>query len=340
LFKKKAIHKLINNYWKEISSISLNMDIQAAGLNEFQKSLALDQIYVKNEPLVLDNIEDYDKLKILTWNIERGANPDVLAAYINQVEPDIVCLQEVDWGNQRTKNIDVLDRIAHLTSMLGLFSVEFFEIQTPQRPKKFAGGGVHGNAILTRISPKKYFRIELPVAFDWVNAPEAKKKIARREKRIGTRFALCVEFDYFGRSIIICSTHFEDKDGGIEGRFAQFKSLEESVHSITSENPTTIIAGDFNSIENWITSLTRNYQNATSLRKPWYISECRWWKKQLLPITGYIDPFTCKRWTYQRWMIYREKLDWIAVHNCQVLKQGIGDFHTSDHRPLWAQIRL
>jgi endonuclease/exonuclease/phosphatase family metal-dependent hydrolase len=319
------------------------METQATDLNEFQKKLSLDQIYLKNRPQTSDSIEDYDKLTILNWNIERGANPDALAAYINQVEPDVVCLQEVDWGNQRTKNVDVLDRIARSTSMLGLFSVEFFEIQTQDRPENLAGGGVQGNAILTRILPKRYVRIELPVAFDWVNAPESKKEIARREKRIGARFALCVEFDYFGRSIIICSTHFEDKDGGMEGRFAQFTSLAETIRGVTPEGAISIIAGDFNSLENWVTGFNRTYQNSKPLRNPEksrYISECRWWKEHLLPETGYIDPFTCKNWTYKRSMIYKEKLDWIAVRNCHVLKQGVGDFHTSDHRPIWTQIRL
>ncbi|MGA9998222.1 MAG: endonuclease/exonuclease/phosphatase family protein [Pyrinomonadaceae bacterium] len=322
---------------------SSDMGIQVADLNEFQKKLSLDQIYLKNRTQVSNSIEGYNKLTVLTWNIERGAKPDALAAYINQVKPDVVCLQEVDWGNQRTKNVDVLDRIARSTSMLGLFSVEFFEIQTPNRPEMLAGGGVQGNAILTRILPKRYFRIELPVAFDWINTPASKKKIVRREKRVGARFALCVEFDYFGRSIVICSTHFEDKDGGMEGRFAQFKSIAETIRKDRSEETISIIAGDFNSLENWVTSLTRTYQNSKSLRKsgkPWYTNECRWWKGCFLPETGYIDPFTCKNWTYKRSMIYKEKLDWIAVRNCQVLKQGVGDFNTSDHRPIWTQVRL
>lgn len=319
------------------------MQTEATDVKEFQKKLSLDQIYLKNSTQVLNDIQGYDKLTILTWNIERGSNPDALSAYINQVEPDVVCLQEVDWGNQRTKNVDVLDRIARSTSMLGLFGVEFFEIQTPYRPEILAGGGVQGNAILTRILPKRYFRIELPVAFDWVNAPESKREITRREKRVGGRFALCVELDYFGRSIVICSTHFEDKDGGMEGRFLQFKSIADTIRRGTPEETISIIAGDFNSLENWVTSLTGTYQNSKPLReyrKPWYISECRWWKQHLLPEIGYIDPFTCKDWTYKRSVIYREKLDWIAARNCQILKQGIGDFNTSDHRPLWSQIRL
>jgi hypothetical protein len=97
------------------------METLATGLNEFQKKLSVDKIYVKNEPVNLGSIEENDKLKILTWNIERGVNPAALTAYINQVRPDVVCLQEVDWGNRRTKNVDVLNQLACSTSMLGFF---------------------------------------------------------------------------------------------------------------------------------------------------------------------------------------------------------------------------
>lgn len=316
------------------------MDNSAADLNDFQKQISLNHIYVKNETVALGSIEDQDKLKILAWNIERGAKPEALAAYINQVNPDIACLQEVDWGNQRTKNADVLSLIARSTSMMGLLGVEFIEIATPNRPKALAGGGIQANAILTRLLPKKCFRIELPVAFDWMNAPESKKEVVRREKRVGARFAVAVEFDYFGKSIIVCSTHFEDKDGGINGRFLQFNSLVTSIRSNTSETAMSIIAGDFNTVENWITSVIRNNQFSQTLDKPWDISECRWWKENLLPKSEYTDPFTCRNWTYRKAIIYKEKLDWIALRNCQVLVTGVGDFHTSDHRPIWTQVRL
>ena len=161
-----------------------------------------------------------------------------------------------------------------------------------------------------------------------------------REKRIGARFALGVEFDYFGRPVVICSTHLEDKDGGVEGRFAQFKSLVDTIHTNTSDNTTSVIAGDLNSLENWIKWVRDKHTRSRSSKKPWYLSECRWWKTQLLPETRYSDPFDCKHWTYQRWMIYREKLDWIAVRNCKVSQRGVGGFNTSDHRPIWAQITL
>jgi hypothetical protein len=50
------------------------MDTTSADLNEFQKQIYLDRIYVKNETIDLDSIEGKDKLKILAWKIERGAN--------------------------------------------------------------------------------------------------------------------------------------------------------------------------------------------------------------------------------------------------------------------------
>jgi hypothetical protein len=58
-----------------------------------------------------------------------------------------------------------------------------------------------------------------------------------------------------------------------------------------------------------------------------------------LPVSPRMVDFRQAR-TYERSMIYKEKLDWIAVRNCQVLKQGVGDFNTSDHHPIWTQIRL
>src|SRR5882724_7866496 len=52
---------------------NLHMKTQATGLSELQKKLSLDQIYLKNESQNLKSIQEYDKLKILSWNIEQGA---------------------------------------------------------------------------------------------------------------------------------------------------------------------------------------------------------------------------------------------------------------------------
>lgn len=124
--------------------------------------------------------------------------------------------------------------------------VEFYEIQDKNRDARLAGGGVHGNAILTKIEPSDCFRVKLPVQFDWENPPKSMETVAHKEKRIGQRFALCAEFQIGDKAFWISSTHFEDKDGGVLGRYAQYDHLVHQVQTRSQENSSIIIAGDFN----------------------------------------------------------------------------------------------
>ena len=68
----------------------------------------------------------------MTWNIGRGYAPANIAETIRQFRPDIACLQEVDWGNERTGRRDVLADLAEQLGMLGLFGIEFIELQSPK----------------------------------------------------------------------------------------------------------------------------------------------------------------------------------------------------------------
>ena len=101
-----------------------------------------------------------------------------------------------------------------------------------------------------------------------------------------------------------------------------------------------MIAGDLNTLETRLTRLTGFSKAARATHKPWYISECKWWKQHVLPPTGYVDPWSCKEWTHTALAVYREKLDWILIKNCPVLRYGRGNFNTSDHRPLWVDLAL
>ena len=108
----------------------------SCGKNDFQQNLDSQLIYVKNETASLADYQN-QPLRILSWNIERGYDPDQLIKYIQSKHLDIVCLQEVDWGNERTKGVDVLDYIARQTGMKGYFGIEFYEIATPYRGKNW-----------------------------------------------------------------------------------------------------------------------------------------------------------------------------------------------------------
>ncbi len=154
----------------------------------------------------------------MSWNVNRGYRPHELSALISRVDPDIICLQEVDWGNARTNQGDVLEYLANKAGMEGVFGIEFYEIQTLYRQPKHAGGGVHGNAILSRLQFQQKYRIELPVVFNWETPKPSEIKIARLEKRVGARFALCAEVEVSGKKLLITSTYLEDKGGHEDGR--------------------------------------------------------------------------------------------------------------------------
>jgi hypothetical protein len=76
-------------------------------LTDFQRSLSLDRIYVKGKVPVPQSGFDRGNIRILSWNMEHGRNPAQIAETIAVAGPDIACLQEVDWGNERTGSVDV-----------------------------------------------------------------------------------------------------------------------------------------------------------------------------------------------------------------------------------------
>lgn len=305
-------------------------------LNEFQSSIKSDVIYERNPSQVFTQ-KPGRIIRILDWNIERGYSPERMTKYINDLKPDIVCLQELDWGNERTGNVDVLKHIAQGTHTRGYFGVEFFEIQTPYRTKKLSGGGVHGNAILSKLEPSRLFRVEIPPAFDW-NSENMDDKIIRSQTRQGFRFALCVEFTIHDKTLFVVSVHLEDKRGGIEGRYNQFMSLMKGLKTKSSD--VIVLGGDMNTLDNWLTRIIGYSHADRALGNPFYKPESRLWKEKFLPEVGFSDPFKHTDWTVQHSLLYREKLDWLMVKNCRVIKYGCGPFNTSDHKPLWIDVEI
>lgn len=86
--------------------------------------------------------------RVLTWNIHHGEGVDGKldlarqAAFIKQVDPDAVYLQEVDVKTKRTGGVDQAAELGRLTGMEVTFG----------KAMNF-GGGEYGNAILTKVKP-------------------------------------------------------------------------------------------------------------------------------------------------------------------------------------------
>jgi len=316
-------------------------------LTEFQRSLECDRLYTKlpKQPVLPPGRAD--ALRIMSWNIERGYDPQRIAEAIVALSPDVVCLQEVDWNNDRTGQCDVLQVLAEATNMIGIFGAEFLELETTGRTRRSAGGGAIGNAILCRMPPTETFRIELPAALDWEHGarneelPHRVRRRLHRERRIGSRFGLAAEFSVGGTQLLVCSVHFEDKFGGVSGRFRQYRSVLDAVAAHGRAGAKTlVVAGDFNTFDSETARLVMPDTDMTALGRPYGITEAEWWKNNLLPPTGFVDPFTADAWTFRVPFLFRAKLDWITVKNGTIRDCGIGSFASSDHRPLWADMAL
>jgi endonuclease/exonuclease/phosphatase family metal-dependent hydrolase len=314
-------------------------------LNEFQHSLVIDRIYRKEPPAWRPRPLDR-RFRVLSWNIERGADPAALADTIRELQPDIACLQEVDWGNVRTRSCDVLQELAERIGMLGLFGIEFLELSSPQRPRWLAGGGATGNALFCRAEPAASVRIELALPFDWARdadnpaLPARLRRQLQREPRLGRRFGIAAEFAVGARRLAVCSVHFEDKFGGVSARFRQFEAAAVAIAAQAGPEGAAIIAGDFNTLDCLLTRLRTGDGRGAALGRPLAVSEAAWWKRTLMPRTGFSDPFEADAWTFRVPFLFRAKLDWIAMRNGTTRQHRVGPFSGSDHRLIWADIEI
>ena len=128
------------------------------------------------------SVTDTPTLRLVQWNIERGYQLDRIVQLLQELKPDICCLQEVDIGCLRTDGVDTVERIATALGMNAIFVPEFMELddielvhgqeeagkkETGQEdarkkaarkrsPRDAGGNGLHGNAILSRWKIHEY----------------------------------------------------------------------------------------------------------------------------------------------------------------------------------------
>ncbi len=97
-------------------------------------------------------------LKLVTYNIRHGKGMDRrvslprIARVITDLEPDIVCLQEVDVRMPRSRFVDQALRLGELTGLRHVFGPSL----------KWPVGGLYGNAILTRWEIENHTVTRLP----------------------------------------------------------------------------------------------------------------------------------------------------------------------------------
>lgn len=160
-------------------------------------------------------------LRVMTYNIHVGIGMDKkldlnrIAEVINAQRPDLVGLQEVDRGVQRTQRIDEIVELAKLTRMDYAFA---FNLAYQ--------GGQYGVAILSR----------LPIT-------ATEHRIFKNLREAERRGFLRAEVTFHGRKLNFVTTHLDYQFD--DGRLFETKQLLEALGE--PKDP-LIIVGDFNDI--------------------------------------------------------------------------------------------
>lgn len=159
--------------------------------------------------------------RVLTYNIHHGEGMDKkvdlkrIAALIKREKADIVALQEVDKGVQRTSRLDFPAELAQLTGMNVYFDRNIFY-----------QGGEYGNAVLTKFPIKK------------------KKNTHYTMLREGEqRGVIQLLLDVNGKELLFMNTHIDYRPDDAE-RLINVDELKQIVAE--AEKTPVILCGDFN----------------------------------------------------------------------------------------------
>ncbi|MBL8150909.1 MAG: endonuclease/exonuclease/phosphatase family protein [Blastocatellia bacterium] len=176
------------------------------------------------------------------WNIERGRHIEAIIELFSS-DPilsgsDVISLNEVDLGMNRTANRNIAFELAEALRMNVIFVPEFIEF-TKGIGKELSLVGenhesLHGNAILSRYPVVSFEVLRLPSCFN---------SFEFWEKRYGERVALIAEID-IGKRLVLVSTHLEVRKSP-ECRAKQFQFLLDYLDARKAGMP-TLICGDLN----------------------------------------------------------------------------------------------
>jgi endonuclease/exonuclease/phosphatase family metal-dependent hydrolase len=153
-------------------------------------------------------------VRVMSYNICNAVGMDHVTDYrrvadvINELAPDVIALQELDSVTNRSRQTDVLSRLAGLTGMYAVYGASI-----PY------DGGAYGIGVLSKTQPLSWQRIPLP---------------GREE----ARSLLTVEFaDY-----VFCCTHFSLNE---EDRLASVSLIDQAVKAY---HKPVFLAGDINAV--------------------------------------------------------------------------------------------
>ena len=180
-------------------------------------------------------------LRVVTWNIDRGTELDLISRELERNPADLLLLQEVDVNTARVHQKDIAAELAKRLHLNASFGAEFEELSQEKE-------GQHayiGQATLTRLPIRKsrVLRFKRQSGFwkphDWIPSG-----IPLMQRRLGSRIALISELDFRGRLLVVYNAHLESRSTGP----IQSEQLDEMLADAAQYPADTavILGGDLN----------------------------------------------------------------------------------------------
>jgi endonuclease/exonuclease/phosphatase family metal-dependent hydrolase len=269
------------------------------------------------------------ELVVMAYNVERGAATqtqiEALRADPSIPAPDVILLCEADRECQRTDFRSVARDWGEALSMNYVFGVEFIEL--PRLISFGSGGpmlrpGEHGNAILSRYPLGNVRLIRHGVNRSWYSWWQRLFLVGQPRK--GGRMAMVADVKAGDRYLRVYSVHFESR-GGQAYRPAQAAELVEDAQESTA----VLIGGDMNCSDYRADLETGSTSDGVT---------------QALLRGGYTDAHNDVPLPDRATSRSGYPIDLIFGKRVAYAGAGIGARDPwdalSDHRPVWARIRL
>ncbi|KAI8367759.1 Endonuclease/exonuclease/phosphatase [Blakeslea trispora] len=224
-----------------------------------------------------------ESLKVLQWNVERNYESEAIIKAIRDLDPDVVLLQEVDILCKRSGDRDHMEELCKSLKLLGGFLCEFEELDSPVRSLRDQGGGVHGNAILSKYDVDFRVLAHRKTAFDWSNYGHSLK-----EPRRGQRSTLVGTVKAPSLPPIVCYCVHLEVFTGIIDRISNFSDIFEDAASQADKYPHQIIGGDLNTMAHSIVRLSPKYARDRYRFMSLGDTESNWFDRHVMAV--YRDP--------------------------------------------------
>jgi len=187
-----------------------------------------------------ESMESLTTLRVVSWNIARGAKLDAIIEFLLGADADIIFLQEADRNARRTGYRNVAREIAQTLELNYVFGCEFEELAQGSR----GSPAYHGQATLSRwpLSDNSILRFHSQSNFwqpRWFIP-----SLRPLQRRCGGRMALLNSLLIQGRSMATYNLHCESK-GNDSLRLCQLDEFLQHAKGYSLDVP-VLAAGDFN----------------------------------------------------------------------------------------------